>query len=68
MVKTHVRKRPGKRGVKVDSNPLNNYLDGYNAARRWAKDKITKSKVSMVMYCVGAGIIIGLLLGYLVLR
>lgn len=65
MVKTHVRKtQKGRR--KVDSNPLNNYFDGYNAARRWAKEKITKSKVSMVAYCVGAGVIIGLLIAYIV--
>lgn len=65
MVRTHVRKRPGKRGVKVDSNPLNGYFDGYNAARRWAKDKITKSKIGMVVFCVGSGIVIGLLIAYL---
>lgn len=65
-MKTHVRKLSNGRRVKVDSNPINGYQDGYNAAKRWAKEKITKSKVGMVLYCVGAGVIIGLLIAYIV--
>lgn len=38
---------------------------GYNAARRWAKDKITRSKIGMVVFCVGAGTVIGLLIACL---
>ena len=64
MVKTHNR-TTAKGRRKVDSDPKNNYFDGYNAARRWAKDKITRSKIGMVVFCVGAGTVIGLLIACL---
>lgn len=64
MVRTHVR-TTAKGRRKVDSDPKNNYFDGYNAARRWAKDKITRSKIGMVVFCVGAGTVIGLLIACL---
>ena len=64
-MKEHWRTKKDGRKVRVDSRAANSYFDGYNAARRWAKDKITKSKIGMVVFCVGSGIVIGLLIAYL---
>lgn len=57
-MKDHWRTKSDGRKVKVDSNKSNDYSDGYNAARRYAKKH---TSVGMVVYCTVAGIIIGAL-------